>query len=74
MKQENTYARKTATIRTRTVSRATTGETIALTLLISVASTCVAIGAWSVLAFFSSVGQYGITGIISGFFRAVTGQ
>ncbi len=74
MKQQTTYVKKAAGIRSKSASHASIGETIALTMLISIASTCVAIGAWSVLAFFSSVGQYGISGVVSGFFSAVTGR
>ncbi len=74
MKYQETNVRKATHVSKQEGNRATIGETIALTAGVSVAFTCAAIGAWSMLAFFSSVGQYGVLGLISGFFRAVSGQ
>ena len=74
MKQQRTYAGTAIGTRAGTVSQATVGETVALTMLATVAFTCVAIGAWSMLAFINSMAGYGVTGTVSGFLLAVTGQ
>lgn len=74
MTEKTAYRQKGAIIRTKAASRASAGETVALALVVSVAAISVAIGAWSLLAFINSLAIYGVDGVVSGFFRAVTGQ
>ncbi len=59
--------------RTTATSQATAGETLVLSIVFSIALTCVAIGAWSLLAFLRSLSLYGASGLLSGLLKAITG-
>ncbi len=66
---------KTAIItRTGTAGRATVGENIALSIVMAIALTCAAIGAWSLLALANSLASYGAGGLFSGLITGLTGQ
>ena len=73
MKETTQKTRTRTTGRTGTASQATAAETIALGIVFSIALTCVAIGAWSMLAFMRGLATYGAGGVLSGFVRAITG-
>ena len=73
MKETTRKARTRSRARTTVTSQATAGETLVLSIVFSIALTCVAIGAWSLLAFIRSLSVYGAGGLISGFLRAITG-
>ncbi len=62
-----------ASVKNRTVSRATSGEVMALTVMSGLAFVSMAIGGWSVLAFAGALAGEGPLGMLNGLVTALTG-